>query len=69
MLLTAEGAGELGTDMTMALDGFTAFEHSLPVELQKDVVQLLAKSGTHLHPDAASCPTAAPGASSTSGRP
>ncbi|HEX6738242.1 MAG TPA: amidohydrolase family protein [Vicinamibacteria bacterium] len=50
MLLTAEGAGELQTDLTMALDGFTAFEHSLPVELHDDVVQLLAKSGTHYTP-------------------
>ena len=50
MLLTAEGAGELHTDLTMALDGFTSFEHSLPVELQKDVVALLAKSGTYYTP-------------------
>jgi Tol biopolymer transport system component/imidazolonepropionase-like amidohydrolase len=50
MLLTAEGAGELATDLTMATDGFTAFEHSLPVALQKDVVELLARSGTHYTP-------------------
>ncbi|HYM59445.1 MAG TPA: amidohydrolase family protein [Thermoanaerobaculia bacterium] len=50
MLLTAEGAGELQTDMTMALDGFTAFEHALPVELRKDVIQFLAKSGTFYTP-------------------
>jgi hypothetical protein len=50
MLLTAEGAGELHTDLTMALDGFTSFEHSLPVELQRDVVELLAKSGTYYTP-------------------
>jgi imidazolonepropionase-like amidohydrolase len=50
MLLTAEGAGELHTDLTMALDGFTAFEHSLPVELHRDVVQLVAKSGTYYTP-------------------
>ncbi len=50
MLLTAEGAGELHTDLTMALDGFTAFEHSLPVALKNDVVQLLAKSGTYYTP-------------------
>jgi Tol biopolymer transport system component/imidazolonepropionase-like amidohydrolase len=46
MLLTAEGAGELFTDMTMALDGFTAFEHSLPVALRKDAVDLFARSGS-----------------------
>jgi Tol biopolymer transport system component/imidazolonepropionase-like amidohydrolase len=50
MLLTAEGAGELSTDMTFALDGYTAFEHSLPVELKQDAVQLFAKSGTHYTP-------------------
>jgi Tol biopolymer transport system component/imidazolonepropionase-like amidohydrolase len=50
MLLTAEGAGELQTDLTMALDGFTAFEHSLPVALGEDAVQLLARSGTHYTP-------------------
>ena len=50
MLLTAEGAGELGTDATMALDGYTAFEHSLPVELHEDAVQLFARSGTYYTP-------------------
>jgi Tol biopolymer transport system component/imidazolonepropionase-like amidohydrolase len=50
MLLTAEGAGELHTDLTMALDGYTAFEHSLPVVLQRDVVQFLANSGTWYTP-------------------
>jgi hypothetical protein len=50
MLLTAEGAGELHTDLSMALDGFTAFEHSLPVDLHDDVVQFVAKSGTYYTP-------------------
>jgi imidazolonepropionase-like amidohydrolase len=50
MLLTAEGAGELHTDMTMALDGFTAFEHSLPVRLSNDVVDFVAKSETFYTP-------------------
>jgi Tol biopolymer transport system component/imidazolonepropionase-like amidohydrolase len=50
MLLTAEGAGELSTDMTMAADGFTAFEHSLPVELHDDVVQFLAQTKTFYTP-------------------
>ena len=50
MLLTAEGAGELQTDLSMVLDGFTAFEHSLPVVLQRDVVDLVAKSGTFYTP-------------------
>ena len=50
MLLTAEGAGELQTDMTMAMDGFTAFEHALPVRLSKDIVDFVAKSETFYTP-------------------
>jgi hypothetical protein len=50
MLLTAEGGGELHTDLTMALDGYTAFEHSLPVELGADAVELLSRSGTYYTP-------------------
>jgi hypothetical protein len=50
MLLTAEGGGEHATDMTMAMDGFTAFEHSLPLPLGHDSVQFLAKTGTHYTP-------------------
>lgn len=50
MLLTAEGAGEMMTDLTMALDGYTALEHSLPVEIFDDVVQLMALSGMHYTP-------------------
>ncbi len=40
MLLTAEGGGDLFGDLTMVLDGYTAFEHSLPVELGDDVVDV-----------------------------
>ena len=50
MLLTVEGAGELHTDITTVIDGFTAFEHALPYELHDDVVQLLARSGTYYTP-------------------
>lgn len=50
MLLTAEGGGEMDTDTTMALDGYTSFEHSLPIELRNDMVQLFAKSGTYYTP-------------------
>jgi hypothetical protein len=50
MLMTAEGAGEFSTDLTMALDGFTAFEHSLPVELYPDAVKFLAGTGTYYTP-------------------
>jgi hypothetical protein len=50
MLLTAEGAGELQTDMSMALDGFTAWEHALPVDLKKDIVDFVVKSTTFYTP-------------------
>jgi Tol biopolymer transport system component/imidazolonepropionase-like amidohydrolase len=50
MLLTVEGAGELHTDLTTVIDGFTAFEHALPYELHDDVVQLLARAGTYYTP-------------------
>jgi imidazolonepropionase-like amidohydrolase len=50
MLLTVEGAGELHTDLTTVVDGYTAFEHAMPYELHDDVVQLLAKSGTYYTP-------------------
>jgi imidazolonepropionase-like amidohydrolase len=50
MLLTAEGAGEQFTDMTMAADGFTAFEHALPIELRDDMIQFLSKSKTFYSP-------------------
>ncbi len=50
MLLTVEGAGELHTDLTTVIDGFTAFEHALPYEIHDDVVQLIAKSGTYYTP-------------------
>ncbi len=50
MLLTAEGAGEYQTDLSMALDGFTAFEHSLPYELRSDAIGLLAQSTTFYTP-------------------
>jgi hypothetical protein len=50
MLLTAEGGGELFADLTMAMDGYTAFEHSLPVELGDDVARFLGESKTHYTP-------------------
>jgi Tol biopolymer transport system component/imidazolonepropionase-like amidohydrolase len=50
MLLTAEGGGELFNDLTMALDGYTAFEHSLPDELGDDFAKLLAGTKTHYTP-------------------
>jgi Tol biopolymer transport system component/imidazolonepropionase-like amidohydrolase len=47
---TMEGAGELHTDITNFLDGFTGLEHSLPVHVYKDVVTLAARSGTNYTP-------------------
>jgi imidazolonepropionase-like amidohydrolase len=47
---TMEGAGELHTDLTNMLDGFTGTEHALPVALYKDVVTLAARSGTAYTP-------------------
>ena len=44
--VTAEGGGFLKEDMAMVIDGYTGFEHSLPYELHKDVVELLARSQT-----------------------
>ncbi len=46
MNITNEGAGDLKADVTMALDGFTAFEHTLPVvPIYKDLIQLIAQTG------------------------
>lgn len=50
MLMTAEGGGELNTDLSMVLDGFTAWEHALPVELDRDAIDFIAKSGTYYTP-------------------
>jgi Tol biopolymer transport system component len=51
MLVVPEGGGDLEMDMTMVLDGHTTIEHALPVTpLRKDVVQLLARSGTAYTP-------------------
>ena len=43
--VTNEGAGDFRADMTMAMDGFTGLEHTLPMPtIYKDVVTLLADS-------------------------
>jgi len=49
-MVVPEGGGDLESDVTMVLDGHTTVEHSLPVELRKDVVTLLAESGTAYTP-------------------
>ncbi len=43
--ITAEGGGRLARDLTRVVDGYTAFEHNLPVEIFGDVVHLLAATG------------------------
>jgi len=49
--ITAEGGGDLKTDLTLVLGGYTGFEHSLPiVPLRKDVLELIAQSGTTYTP-------------------
>lgn len=49
--ITAEGGGDLKVDLSMVLDGYTGFEHSLGiVPLYKDVVELIAQSKTTYTP-------------------
>jgi Tol biopolymer transport system component/imidazolonepropionase-like amidohydrolase len=48
--VTMEGAGELHTDLTNFMDGFTGMEHSLPVPIYTDVATLAARSGTAYTP-------------------
>lgn len=51
VLVVPEGGGDLQQDLTMVLDGHSAIEHALPVApLRKDVVSLLAASGTWYTP-------------------
>jgi Tol biopolymer transport system component/imidazolonepropionase-like amidohydrolase len=49
--LTAEGGGILKLDLSLVLDGYTGFEHSLPVApLYKDAVELIARAKTYYTP-------------------
>ena len=49
--ITAEGGGELKQDLSMVLDGYTGFEHSLPVvPIYRDVIELIARAGTAYTP-------------------
>ena len=46
LMITAEGGG-LKVQTSMILDGFTGFEHGIPVApIYDDMIQLLAKAGT-----------------------
>ena len=49
--VTNEGAADLRMDVTMAVDGFAAIEHSIgQVPLYKDVVTVLADARLAYHP-------------------
>ncbi len=49
--ITAEGAGDLARNLTMVVDGFTAFEHTVPTApLYEDAIQLIAQSKVHYTP-------------------
>jgi hypothetical protein len=49
--ITADNSTDFVMDMTLVLDGYTAFEHMIPRSpLYNDVVQFLAKSGVHNTP-------------------
>ncbi len=49
--ITNEGAADFKADFTMALDGFTAFEHSLGVvPLYKDAIEIFAQTGVTYTP-------------------
>lgn len=51
VLVVPEGGGDLQQDLSMVIDGHSAIEHSLPVApLRRDVVALLAASGTFYTP-------------------
>src|SRR5262249_52791670 len=51
ILLTAEGTGDYRTELTMLLDGFTAWEHAMSAApIYKDIVQLVAQSKVHYTP-------------------
>jgi Tol biopolymer transport system component len=51
LLVTAEGGGDLVRNLTMAVDGYTAFEHTIPIApVYNDVIQLFAKSNIYYTP-------------------
>lgn len=51
MIATNEGESNLRADLTMVLDGYTGIEHSINVvPIRKDVIQLIAQSGTTYTP-------------------
>lgn len=54
--VTAEGACDLALDLSFVRDGYPAFEHSFPLEINDDVAAFLARAGTVYTPTlAAGC--------------
>lgn len=46
--ITAEGGREFDINITLVMDGYTAFEHSFAfTPLYRDVIELMARTGTH----------------------
>jgi len=43
---TTEGSSALKLDLTQIMDGFSGNEHALPTPLYRDVIELVARSGT-----------------------
>jgi imidazolonepropionase-like amidohydrolase/WD40 repeat protein len=51
IFITAEGGGNMKLDLTFAIDGYSGFEHNLPVTpLYKDVIELIAQSKIYYTP-------------------
>jgi len=50
VLITAEGASDMALDLSMAVDGYPAFEHALPGPLYEDVTTLLRRTQTSYTP-------------------
>ena len=42
--VTAEGGGFLKEDLALVIDGYTGFEHTFPVKVYNDVIQLMAQA-------------------------
>ncbi|MGH7717312.1 MAG: amidohydrolase family protein [Steroidobacteraceae bacterium] len=43
---TVEGGGNAALDLTVVIDGFSGFEHLLPIRIYDDVATFIARSGT-----------------------
>jgi len=51
IFLTAEGGGDLKLDLTLAIDGYSGFEHSLPITpLYRDTTEFIAQTKIYYTP-------------------